>query len=213
MHESRRRILEHLRESSTATVEDFAVATGLAPVTVRHHLNVLRERGLLDVGTEPVGRGRPRHLYRLSPEGAQSLSDERYDGLARRLLDMMMAGDRGAAEQLFRTMARGIAEEHRPRYEGRGLEARLDTVRTLLSEEGFAVEWERDGEDFLVRELACPYRTLSETHHEVCAMDEQLIAAVTGQRVTRERWRRDGESQCVYRVHAAPPGDAEGQDA
>ena len=47
MQATRQRILEILKERNTATVEELAYDLGLTPVTIRHHLDILRSEGLV----------------------------------------------------------------------------------------------------------------------------------------------------------------------
>lgn len=197
---SRRQILEHLRDNGTATIEALATATGLAAVTVRHHLGILRKSAFIAVSTQPVGRGRPRHVYRLSPQGAQSLVPNGFEGLASQLLDALKANDRAPAEQFFRDMAERVAARGPEIGNTSTAVGRLATLALLLTEEGFVVRWERDGDDIVVHETACPYEHLGETHREVCCMDQHLIALVTGGDVVRETWRLEGDAGCAYRI-------------
>lgn len=199
-HASRRQILEHLRAHGRATIEELAAATGLAAVTVRHHLGVLRKGDLVEVSSAPVGRGRPRHVYRLSPEGARCLVPNGFQDLASQLLDALKSDGRQPAEAFFRRMAERVAERHPEVAGASSPTGRLATLALLLTEEGFVVRWERDGEDILVHETACPYQQLGEAHREVCCMDEHLIELVTGGRVVREAWRLEGAEGCAYRI-------------
>jgi len=197
---SRRHILEHLGTHGTATIEALAAATGLAPVTVRHHLGILRKRELVTTSSVPAGRGRPRHVYRLSALGAQCLMPSGFEDLASQLLDALKEGDRAPAERFFRRMAERVATRHPEAVTPQSADGRLDTLALLLTEEGFVVRWERDGDDVVVHEAACPYQQLGETHREVCCMDHHLIALVTGRPVVREAWRLDGADGCAYRI-------------
>lgn len=204
MHRTRRTILHFLREHGAGSVEALAEAVELAPVTVRHHLNLLRDEGLVDVAAEPSGRGRPKHVYRLSQAGGQAVvEDNRFAVLTARLLDAMRAADRDQVEGVFAAMAETIAEAHRSDYAERPVEARLDAVVALLADEGFTTRWDRDDDGFVLHQLSCPFHALGEQHREVCCMDERLIEAVVGGAVEREDWRMDGGATCVYRIRAA----------
>jgi DeoR family suf operon transcriptional repressor len=200
MQDTRKSILDYLREHGQAAVEPLADHCGLAAVTVRHHLSVLRERGLVEVEHESVGRGRPRHVYRLSPRGGEEVVEDRYREMADRLLEAMKAGSRESAERFFRDMAERLLGDRAEALRARPIAERLDVFGALLSEEGFTVRWERDGDDFIVREVACPYQGLGATHDEVCCMDRHLLESLVDGRVVREQWRLEGDAECVFRV-------------
>jgi predicted ArsR family transcriptional regulator len=65
MQATRQRILEILKERNTATVEELAKDLGLTPVTIRHHLDILRSEGVSQA--PQVKRrdtpGRPQHVW------------------------------------------------------------------------------------------------------------------------------------------------------
>jgi len=209
---SRRQILEHLRAHGTATIEALAEATGLAAVTVRHHVGILREHGLVDVTATPSGRGRPRHVYRLSPAGARRLAPHGLEALASELLDALKAGADEPAERFFERMAERVAGRHPEAAGAASARGRLTTLALMLTEEGFAVRWERDGDDVLVHETACPYHQLGEAHREVCCMDQRLIELVTDRPVEREAWRLDGAEGCAYRIRGLGAEVGAGRD-
>ncbi len=202
MQDTRKRILDYLRTHGRAAVDPLAEHCGLAPVTVRHHLSVLRSRGLVVMDTEPVGRGRPRHVYRLSALGGEEVVEDRYRHMAVRLLEAMKAGSRESAELFFKDMADRLVAERKAELLDQPIETRLDAVGALLGDEGFAVFWEQDGDSYLVREVACPFQGLGADHREVCCMDMHLLESLVGAdgTVVRERWRLEGDDECVYRV-------------
>lgn len=209
MQTTRRRILEYLRATGEAGVEALAEHVDLAPVTIRHHVSVLLDAGLIGYRADTAHRGRggrrgrPRHRYFLTDAGREAVAPSRvagYDLLAGRLLDALRQGDHGATQRFFDDMARDLSDSRRPELVGQPIDVRLDAVTATLAEIGFEVRWERDGDDYLIRELACPYGTLSHDHAEVCAMDKAMIGRMVDGEVRREEWRVDGAPQCVFRV-------------
>ena len=211
MQDTRKRILDYLREHGRAAVEPLADHCGLAAVTVRHHLGVLAERELVEIERESVGRGRPRHVYRLSPRGGEEIVEDRYRDMAERLLEAMKAGSRESAERFFKDMAERLLAERAEGLRERPIEERLDVFGTLLAGEGFTVHWEADGEGgYLVREVACPYQGLGASHDEVCCMDRHLLEQLVPGRVVREQWRLEGDAECVFRVLPEEAAEARG---
>jgi predicted ArsR family transcriptional regulator len=200
MQNTRRIILEYLRENGSGTVESLAEAVGLAPVTMRHHLGVLRAKGLVDAGKETHGRGRPRHVFTLNAQGAESLIDDGYEALAARMLDYMKSSDNGAAERFFTGMAEELLEEHGAALDGSSIEDRLDAAVAVLATQGYTSRWEADGDEYVVRQLGCPYHTLGRAHNDVCTMDSHLLATATGSKVVRDKWRQSGDDICCLRV-------------
>jgi predicted ArsR family transcriptional regulator len=205
MQATRREILAQLRALGSATSDELAARVGLAPVTLRRHLALLRERGLVTAEARPDGRGRPPLTYRLTVGGGEILAEDRYEVLALRLLDAVKAEDALPLEGFFRSVASQVAAEHRAAFEDRPLAERIEAAVDLLTAEGFAVRLDRDGEDWRLHAVGCPYQSVGALHHEVCAMDLALLEGVAGVAVERERWRVEGDEECVFRLRA--PGE------
>lgn len=202
---SRRDILTHLHAHGRATVVELAGAIGLAPVTLRHHLGLLREGGLVLADRVPEGRGRPRHVYRLSPQGLAALAEQRpYAQLAADLIDALKAVDPEAPATALRAVAARLVATRRETFADQPLEVRLDALVTMLADKGFALHWARDGDEYVIREAGCPYRALVATHVEVCALDLEVIRQVVGADVTARIWRGDGDPPCAFRVPVDP---------
>ena len=70
MHAVRRQIVEILKEASGATVAELAEKLEMAPVSVRHHLDILQGENLISVGrVERKGNvGRPQQVYSLTAQ-------------------------------------------------------------------------------------------------------------------------------------------------
>src|SRR4051794_37667071 len=69
-HPVRLRVLEHLRDSETASVSELADAAGVHENTVRAHVAVLEDAGLIAGEPRPMaGPGRPGMQYRLTAQG------------------------------------------------------------------------------------------------------------------------------------------------
>ena len=211
MQQTRFGILEYLRERGTGTVEALAQAVGLAPVTVRHHLGVLRARGYVIAETESVGRGRPRYVFSLSPRGAEALIDNGYKTLATRLLGAMKERDDDEPARFFRELAQRLADEHRAEFVGQPIEKRVEMLVRLLGKEGFAARWEQDGHCYVIRQIGCPFHDLGSQHSEVCIMDLELVRSITGGHIARDRWRLSGDDLCEVRIRfpvlGQPPTD------
>ena len=78
---------ELMRAREGLTVEDFAGRLRLHPNTVRWHLRILEEAGLVFAhGQERPTRGRPRVVYRLTADGVVA------EGADERLLVLILAG-------------------------------------------------------------------------------------------------------------------------
>src|SRR3972149_3398739 len=91
-------IMRTLRGRGRCTVTDLAEASGVTPVSVRHHLANLQAEGLVHAEEVRHGVGRPRHVFSLSDNGLDHFPS-RYFHLSQRLLteikEQMPAGQVG----------------------------------------------------------------------------------------------------------------------
>jgi len=176
--ERRARVVDELRtEPGGVDVHELAERLGLHPNTVRWHLGVLSDAGL--VVSAPAARsapGRPRILYSLSPDGQSAASG----GDDHKLLAMILTGvvaseEDGAARarEAGRAWGRYLVSRPSP-LEPVSEDAAVAEVVRILEDEGFAPEL--DGLD--VRMRRCPFHDLAEQHPEVvCGIHEGLLAS------------------------------------
>lgn len=191
-------ILEEIKRSNGATVEDLADAADISPVTVRHHLNTLQAEGLLETSSVRRKVGRPYYVYTLSVKGHE-LFPKRYVRLSSRLLDELRDQfPAGTISTLFNNVVERIAEEHRSEFENMNVEKRLDYLVALLGEEGFMASWELTEDGYRLTEYSCPYISVGQKHHEVCVFDKQLIQIVMDTEINQHSCMIDGDSCCEF---------------
>jgi len=86
-----------------------------------------------------------------------------------RLLDQMKnTMPEPMVSKLFLQMATGMADDYADQMKGFKHEERLDLAKTLLTEEGFSVEWEKTGNQYQIHEITCPYLPDRSKPSEVC---------------------------------------------
>lgn len=187
---SRALVLEHVRKHhggvDTATL---ARATGLHPNTVRFHLDVLTEAGIVTVSSDPTRKpGRPRRLFstarvpppaapatpgtpeQASPDGHTLLAAVLAQHLARISTDPGAAAE--AAGRLWTTDSTAEDRTDQPRP---GAET-IAAVTALLDEIGFAPETVRDSDGWRILLHRCPFHTLAAEHPEiVCRLHLGLL--------------------------------------
>ena len=174
--EPRTRLLDVLQAASGPLgIAALADDLGLHPNTVRDHLGVLQEAGLVHAGPEPRDRpGRPRIVYGLTERGGsvRTTGDEGY-----RLLATVLAGylattvpdPAAAAEEAGEAWGRWAAERPPP-FAASDPEADVERVLALLERLGFAPRLADDIE-LHVELRRCPFLDAAREHQEVvCAL-------------------------------------------
>lgn len=227
MHAVRKHILEILKEqSSGATVAELAERLAMAPVSVRHHLDILQGDNLICVERlERKGNvGRPQQVYALTVE-ASSYFPNNFAALAGKLVEqikLVLPPEQVACA--FRAMAQQIAAEYNEggcHYNDAAgphdhFQQRLQHITDFLSERGYLARWETmagsAAEVYLLHKHNCPYAGVSNMHHELCLMDQALVNELFGQSCERVSSVSNGDTCCTYRIHATPEsrGDLRG---
>ncbi len=195
-----------MKEQGDVTVAELARRLDMAPVSVRHHLDVLQGENL--ISAPRVRRrgtvGRPLQVYALT-EAANAHFPRNHEALAMRMLDELKT--LLPAEQLqgmLERMADKEAREAPPAPENATLEQRVKLTVEFLNQRGYLARYEPAGDSYIVYTLNCPYSGVSEQHSELCAMDLRLISTLLGARPVPINRMAEGGCRCAYRVGAAP---------
>ncbi|MBN1305561.1 MAG: ArsR family transcriptional regulator [Anaerolineales bacterium] len=203
MTRTRDRILQTLLRKPRATINDLAEAVEINPVSVRHHLSSLQVEGLISVEEERRGVGRPRQVFTLTENGMERFPT-RYLRLTSRLLEQLKETMPAlAVTRLFNQIAEDLANEYAAQMQGLNMEERLDFVKTMLAEEGFTVEWEKDGSQYQIHEINCPYYQIGQNHPEVCALDQTLISKMLAVPAEKVQCILSGDAHCTYVVQTS----------
>ncbi len=214
MHAVRKHILEILKERNGATVAELAETLEMAPVSVRHHLDILQGDALIRVDRlERSGSvGRPQQIYALTDEAAELFPNNfaAFAGnLVRQVKNIL---PQSQVDALFVSMARDLAAEfEEPREQSLPLHERVQHVAAFLNERGYLASWEQEGDDegvFLLHKHNCPYAGVSNEHGELCLMDQTLVDTLFSEHCERVAHIGSDDHCCTYRVRVNSNGCA-----
>ncbi len=209
MHTVRKQILEILKEHGGATVAEIAGNLEMAPVSVRHHLDLLQGDNLICV--ERVRRkgqvGRPQQIYGLTND-ANALFPNNFACLAESLVRQIKAVlPPEQVQGAFRSIASEIAGElDESALDNASLDERLEHVTAFLSARGYLARWELAGESaeegYLLHKHNCPYAGVSAEHRELCCMDQELVDMLVGHPCHRVQSMAEDGQCCTYRIES-----------
>ena len=181
---SRLRLLDALRTSDRPMdVRELAAACGLHVTTVRFHLDVLTDAGLVTSQSGQSGtRGRPRRLYTPASRAIAAGGHTGYELLSE-ILAAHWAGSRDERAQRAEQAGWAWAGQREPGptlAEATVGEATVGEaavyVNAVFAELGFDPELVHDGETMQIRLHACPFRAVAVTHPEVvCSIHLGLL--------------------------------------
>lgn len=201
MNTTRNRILQTLLRRPRLSTNELAEAVGINPISVRHHLDSLQKDSLVAAEEVHHGVGRPRLLYFLTEEGLEKFPT-RYLRLTTRILTQMKDKfPHPMVSEMFKELATSMAGEHSAELKNLNVEERLEVMKNVLADEGFTVEWEKQGAQYLIHEITCPYFQVSQSHPEVCTVDQTLISTMLAIPANKIQCILSGANQCTYVVN------------
>lgn len=201
MVNTREKILQMLMRNPRSTIQELADAVGINPISVRHHLSSLQMAGLIGAEEERHGVGRPRQIYSLTENGLEHFPT-RYLRLTSRLLTQMKEKlPEAVISEMFAEVASDLADLHEAQLKNMNVEERLDTMKELLAEEGFVVEWEKKGDTYHIHEITCPYLQVGQNHPEVCTVDQTLISRMLALPAEKIQCILSGAAHCTYVIN------------
>ncbi|MFM8322970.1 MAG: helix-turn-helix transcriptional regulator [Chloroflexota bacterium] len=227
MKTSRQRILEYIRQQRAVTIGELSQALHSSEANIRHHLNVLQERGLVTVvGERPAaGRGRPTRLFGPAPEtlgdNLDLLADALLAEIAARLPDeaaqallQAAAGRIGAALQAASPHSGAGPSATSPRSPANSPPApgpaagarqalRLLAAVQQLNLRHYQAHWEPHPDAPRIIINHCPFAAILERHPYLCRLDAELLANLLGQPVEQTARLLDtghGARRCIFRL-------------
>jgi predicted ArsR family transcriptional regulator len=208
MEGTRLKILQILQKNHQDTVDGLSKAIGLAPATIRRHLDILQRDRLVDYKEVRKKTGRPEYSFFLTENGQEALPKD-YD----RMLNLIVAelaeftvqdtsGRSGneILEQVFLRLSDKVKARHAPNIEAMTFDQRRETLISLLDSHDFYPEATGGKDNFELRLMNCPFRSLALQNKSVCSFDHALITSILGVSVKRLECVHDGAPSCLYQA-------------
>lgn len=203
MPNSRRRILNLLKEHGDLTADELADYLGISSVAIRRHLTKLEADRLVTYDEIQRGMGRPSFVYRLG-EAATSFFPRRYEELATLVLETIqdLYGIE-AIDAIFRMRSEHLVQTYRKRVNGATLDKRLEEVTQLREADGYMSTWELDENGlFILREANCPIIHVAEGCESACNHDHALLENLLDAEVVSIESLAHGDGACVYQIRS-----------
>ena len=197
LSDSKRRLIERLKRSETATAPELAAEFGLTDTAVRQHLEALEHLGLVTRAADtshhstaqPVGRGRPPVRWRLGTV-AGALFPDRHGELTVEIIESIRDafGDDGVdAVVAARTRRQQDSYCQSLGAPTAAVGVRVHQLAEIRTAEGYLAEVTSDGLGFVLTEHHCPIGDAASACRGLCSGELELFRDVLGDAATVER--------------------------
>lgn len=197
------RILLILKMRGVRSTAQLANELGISVPGVRQHLGRLSAEGLIESTQEPSGVGRPAQRWGLLAAAQDRFPDTHADVTAALIESIREELGEAALETVIAHRYRETGKRYRRELKGLdGVEARLNRLAELRSEEGYMAELVPDGDDWLLLENHCPICAAARSCQNFCRSELELFQQIVGRglRVRREDYLLAGARRCAYRI-------------
>lgn len=169
MQPTRREILNYLQHNPSISAGELARVLDMTPANIRYHLDILLEKGEVQIsGQRPAGgAGRPIYLYNLS---SQTLGDSLPE-----LLEAVFESfeNHSDPDLIIDMIASSLANEYWP---GKGNRITLfNQAVEYLNGLNYHASWGAHPDGPRVELRHCPYRDLAQTNPLICQVDQLFL--------------------------------------
>jgi predicted ArsR family transcriptional regulator len=177
----------------------MADAAEVTPTAIRQRLTRLMAQGFIEREAVRIGRGRPRHRYRLTQKGLR-LTGSNFTDLALALWrEIGSIEDLGLRRELISRVIRAMASGYLRQIEGVTTAERMESIRELFAQRRLPFTVGGSKELPILTVHACPFPELAEEDRGICSFEKLLYAELLGQDVELAQCRLDGDGPCQFR--------------
>ncbi len=212
--QTRTQVIELLLRKPDSRVSEMAAELGIAPGSLRRHLDILIAERYISARPVRRGQGRPYFVY-APTERARETASTGYGRLFERMFHEFamipreeLDGADGARvlDLVFDRLGNDLAQEYQSYVDAPTLEGRVRQVTDSLSSEGILTDWERMPDGYHLRNGACPYRRVAMVSHGPCSSERHAIELLVGVPVAQTSRIVDGTPICEYVIRIPAAG-------
>ena len=188
------------------TADDIATTLKLTASAVRTQLAAMERDGVVQRVGQRAGTTRPSHVFELTPEVEQLLS-QAYVPVLTQFVQVFTEGlSTKAVNDLMRKAGKALADELSggKRLSG-SLQQRATLVSKLMNEQLGAVTHVEGNGKWVIRGAGCPLAALTGKHPAVCVAMESFVTEIVGE-MAHECCDRSGRPRCCFEISVTRRG-------
>jgi DeoR family transcriptional regulator, suf operon transcriptional repressor len=200
--EGRRGILDALKKNGELRAEDLAESNNMTTSGVRQQLQALEADGLVTHLEKREGRGRPKHVYKLTT-AADALYPRMYSELTNELLDYVREDNPEMLERIFKRRMQRRLEHAQTRLEKqKTFDAKVAELTKILDQDGYLAEFQKlENGNYLITEHNCAVIGVALQYSQACSSElEFLRLALPDASIERVSHMIAGAHKCAYSI-------------
>lgn len=191
-------MLDLLRCEGPLGVNELSRAIAVTPTAIRQRLSRLLGDRLIERDIQRIGRGRPRHRYRLTQKGLR-LTGSNFTDLALALWSQLNTiEDEDVRSELVARVVKALAEGYAKEVTGSTLSERMRSLARLLNRRRVPFSVEGSPEQPVLTAHACPYPDLAAKDPSICHLEKMLFSELLGGEVQLAKILEDGRTRCRF---------------
>lgn len=191
-------LLDLLRCEGPLGVVELSKAMEVTPTAIRQRLSRLLRQGIIERHSQRIGRGRPRHRYRLTQEGLR-LTGSNFTDLALALWPQLTAiADPGIRSELIGRVVKSLAQGYAKEISGATILQRMRSLARLLSRRRVPFSVDGPAEQPVLTAHACPYPDLAAEDPSICRLEKMLFSELLGVDLKLTKCREEGRTRCQF---------------
>lgn len=193
-----RQFLDELHRLGAASVHELGDQLGVTATAVRQRLVRLEGSGFISRRAVREGRGRPHHVYEVTPVGLRELGDNYSDLAVILWRELHQIEEPEVRRRVLERIKDALTRRYGQSMAGQSLSARFAQLGDALAQHGFHVEVEQDGRLPILRENNCPYLELATHDPRICELEHAVFEEVLGTKIERTQCCLEGHHCCEF---------------
>jgi len=201
---TRQNIITLLKKNGGMTIEELSKKISITPMGIRQHLLSLEKKGLVSYTAKKQGIGRPGFVYMLT-ESADDLFPKTYDRFVLDILKEVKKNDgQEKINKIFSWQRAKVLKQKKEALSGlSGIDEIMQGLKNLLVSEGFLVDLEKEGDNYILKTYNCPIRKVAAEFNEACQEELHLFRELLNRNVSMVQCIGQGNLACIFSIPIA----------
>lgn len=176
LSENDRTVLDRIRNEGSVSVAGLCEWMKVTATAIRQRLSRLEAAGLIERVRARQDRGRPLHLYQLTPKGLEAMGENLADLAEVLWLEIIKIEDPEIRKSVIDGVLQRLVVKYREQVSGDTITERLRSIASLFRERKIPFIVENEQNQASLKIVGCPYPRLNDHGEEICQLEQQLIA-------------------------------------